>query len=823
MIVSLVATVALAAELHVDPTGSDGAACTSLAPCATLERAVSLAVSGDSIVLSAGTWSDTASAYPLDITGLTLVGAGSADTFVATSGATLFTSAGSTSLVGLSATAATTALDLVDPSGTVSTDEVALVGGVGLTSTGSVDIALRRTTVDAGSGTAVSVDTGSATGTLALEESTLLGGVGVAGTFGGVAVDLTDTDITATTQTLRLEGLLSTSVSVVGGSLSGEQTITIEGDDLALVLTPDLVTDLETGTGVDVDIGGATADIEVSTTFLSTGGFSLSTTSTVSDVYVHELTHVGPVSGLAVGTFGVSQTGATTQDLRVERVTSEGNIIVTSDFTGTAASVALDGIVVDRSSPVAGAINLIWRGEGPGMATISDCVLGPTGAPLTVFLSGTTDLDITVTGCVFVSTGSATISTQDPRGPITIVGNDFSGEGFLINGSVSGADLDLRIEDNTFATSNLGAVDLVANSGGALSLTGNTWNGFQAVQVTGMGGDTMTLTLEDNISTADSMLRLATSADSVDVTVAGNDGTGDVFVSASGCTDGRFVVSDNTLGVATTGIDIQQDCAATDVQILGNTFSPAAASTPADTTGVSLLGVPGTLTVASNLFDGLGAGLVVGEGFDDVTVFANVVRDTVADGLELHLNGASVDLAYDTYTDNGGFDIVYEADSTFIARELWGTIDPLELQTERVSGASGLVLAPLSDTLAFALDTTTGEETGGTTLTITTTSSTPFVDDVGSSAAPLELTVTFGGVPGTVTFQDEDTLTVVTPPGSSGAVDVVVTNPGGQSGTISGGFTYTASACDTLCTAMPDLVDWANTAYGATLVHDGAA
>ena len=50
--------------------------------------------------------------------------------------------------------------------------------------------------------------------------------------------------------------------------------------------------------------------------------------------------------------------------------------------------------------------------------------------------------------------------------------------------------------------------------------------------------------------------------------------------------------------------------------------------------------------------------------------------------------------------------------------------------------------------------------------------------------------VTFGGIPGIVTFSGFAGINAVLPPHSAGPVDVVVTNPGGQSGTLEGGFRY---------------------------------
>jgi hypothetical protein len=72
-----------------------------------------------------------------------------------------------------------------------------------------------------------------------------------------------------------------------------------------------------------------------------------------------------------------------------------------------------------------------------------------------------------------------------------------------------------------------------------------------------------------------------------------------------------------------------------------------------------------------------------------------------------------------------------------------------------------------------------GSTSGGTAVTITGTN----LDSTDS--------VTFGGTPAPFAVVNATTLSVVTPPGTAGAVDVVVTNPAG-SDTANGAFTYVA-------------------------------
>ncbi|MFC8278252.1 IPT/TIG domain-containing protein [Streptomyces sp. NPDC057271] len=75
---------------------------------------------------------------------------------------------------------------------------------------------------------------------------------------------------------------------------------------------------------------------------------------------------------------------------------------------------------------------------------------------------------------------------------------------------------------------------------------------------------------------------------------------------------------------------------------------------------------------------------------------------------------------------------------------------------------------------------TSGPASGGTAVTITGTN----LDTTDS--------VTFGGAPAPFAVINQTTLSAVTPPGTEGAVDVVVTNPAG-SDTELGAFTYLAS------------------------------
>lgn len=103
--------------------------------------------------------------------------------------------------------------------------------------------------------------------------------------------------------------------------------------------------------------------------------------------------------------------------------------------------------------------------------------------------------------------------------------------------------------------------------------------------------------------------------------------------------------------------------------------------------------------------------------------------------------------------------------------------------------ANGIASTPLAVTVVStaptvsSLSPTSGPSTGGTVVTIAGTN---FV--AGAK-------VTFGGTAGTaITVTSATSITVTAPAHAAGAVSVVVTNPNGQSATLSNGFTYTSSA-----------------------------
>ena len=118
--------------------------------------------------------------------------------------------------------------------------------------------------------------------------------------------------------------------------------------------------------------------------------------------------------------------------------------------------------------------------------------------------------------------------------------------------------------------------------------------------------------------------------------------------------------------------------------------------------------------------------------------------------------------------------------------------------------------APPGAPTVTGIEPGSGQATGGDVVTI---SGTGFVTGA---------TVTFGGAAATgVTVDDPATITATTPAHAAGAVDVVVTNPDTQTGTLTNGFTYTAPPT-TVPTVVPTTAATTAPALAATYSPSGS-
>jgi sugar lactone lactonase YvrE len=100
-----------------------------------------------------------------------------------------------------------------------------------------------------------------------------------------------------------------------------------------------------------------------------------------------------------------------------------------------------------------------------------------------------------------------------------------------------------------------------------------------------------------------------------------------------------------------------------------------------------------------------------------------------------------------------------------------------------------------------SINPASGPASGGTAVTI-----------IGAAFVGAAL-VTLGGVDARATVVNATTINATTPPHAAGSVDVTVTNPGGQSGTLANGFTYVAAGVP--AAERQALIDLYNSTNGA--------
>jgi uncharacterized protein (TIGR03382 family) len=163
--------------------------------------------------------------------------------------------------------------------------------------------------------------------------------------------------------------------------------------------------------------------------------------------------------------------------------------------------------------------------------------------------------------------------------------------------------------------------------------------------------------------------------------------------------------------------------------------------------------------------------------------------------------------------------------STLTATTPAGTAGPVDVivtnpDTQAVTVSRGFTYVP-APTLA-SVSPNNGSGNGGTQVTLTGTN---FVAGA---------TVSFGGTAATnVTVSSATSLTATTPAHAAGAVEVVVTNPDGQKGTLANGFTFNPVAAPVVSAINPDngpsaggtavTLTGANFANGATVTIGGVA
>lgn len=202
---------------------------------------------------------------------------------------------------------------------------------------------------------------------------------------------------------------------------------------------------------------------------------------------------------------------------------------------------------------------------------------------------------------------------------------------------------------------------------------------------------------------------------------------------------------------------------------------------------------------------------------------SNTGHNTIKDNADAGADGSPYDNA-------GFYDILNNSNTTIKAENNWWSTSPpitdsgspIHIKNQDGGAADITDANPYNaQSLNFSINPATGDEGGGTTVTITalTVSSEPtfFVENVGATVDNNNISVTIDGNTVAVTFNSNTSLSVTTPADSPGTADVVVTNPAGQTGTLSSAYTYTDTTAPTVSSFSP--VDNATgVAIGANLV-----
>ncbi|MCA9568296.1 MAG: right-handed parallel beta-helix repeat-containing protein, partial [Myxococcales bacterium] len=576
-----------------------------------------------------------------------------------------------------------------------------------------------------------------------------------------------------------------------------------------------------TDLALDLDLSGGDVVVELDSSALDTDG-KVSIASQAGASVDIGIDGIGVIPGVAVGGgLSVSVFDADTH-LGVALAGSAigGPALVSLQSSAGPVDVTLDGSSLVASG-TGRALDLLAGVTGGGTIDVTG---NNVGGELRVRDSGTAVFDLLLSGNTVTSTAdSLVVFRSSGVGSVTVADNQVTGvEGIDVVYQDNVGAVAVTGNDVTF-TGDLG-IDL---SGGgpdiaSVTVSGNTVSGG----VTGVRlsqddlTDTPIVLADNDISGASdfAMDGVVYDTSGFDMTISGNTLSGSGVDFSFSSASGTLLVEENTVsGAAEEGLAFGTDGMVEGV-IRSNTVTTSGIGIELVSSGTD------TWTVASNRLESNSTGLRL--GVDDATE-AGLLGNFVAHnglGMDLVFSGTATGTSRTTTFDDNGTDVYVGsggAPAGASSEDFWGTTD-LAAIAARMDGEGFDPVVPLGDTLSFALDDTVGSEDGGEVVTIVNTGASPFVDTIGSSTAALPISVRFDSVEAVVTYLDEDTLQVEVPAGAVGYVDVTVTNPGGQTGTLGAAYQYVEAGCDDLCVLMPDLVAYVNASWGSDVVDAGA-
>jgi len=572
-----------------------------------------------------------------------------------------------------------------------------------------------------------------------------------------------------------------TTVTITGTGLTGATGASFDGvagTDFTVVsdTTATVVTPAHAAGTVDVVVTGPGGAGTV------TDGFTFVAAPTVSTLDPD----AGPVTGgTTVTVTGAGLLGAT-------EVTFDG-------IPGTGLTVVSDtSLTVVTPAHATGAVDVVVTTPG-GAATLADGFTymaapdlsslspaeGPTSGGTTVTLTGTNLAG--ATGVTFDGVAGTDVTVVSDTTVTVVTPAHAAGTVDVVVTSPGGSDT-LADAFTYRAAPELTSIDPTAGplaGGTTVTLTGSGFTGATGVTFDGVAGSDFTV-VSDTTATVVTPAHAAGTVDVGIVSPGGSDTLADAFTYRAAP---DLASIDPTSGPLTGG---------TTVTLTGSGFTGA--------TGVTFDGVAGSdFTVVSDTT----ATVVTPAhtaGAVDVVLTAPGGSDTLTDGFTYMAAPEITSLSPDEGPTVGGTTVTITG--TNLTGATGATFDGIAgISFTVVSDTTATVVTPAhaegtvdvgivspggSDTLADAftyraapeltsIDPTAGPLAGGTTVTLTGSG---FTGATG---------VTFDGVAGSdFTVVSDTTATVVTPAHTAGAVDVVITGPGG-SGTLADGFTYLAA------------------------------
>ncbi|MCA8911483.1 MAG: IPT/TIG domain-containing protein [Planctomycetes bacterium] len=497
------------------------------------------------------------------------------------------------------------------------------------------------------------------------------------------------------------------------------------------------------------------------------------------------ITNISPTSGPSAGgqsvtITGTNMTGATSVTFDGNAATITGNTGTTIDVTTPAGTAGAIDVVVTTpggSDTSTGGYTYV---DAPAITNISPSS-GPSVGGQSVTITGT-------------NLGSATSVTVDGNAA-TITGNT------------------ANTVDITTPAGTAGAVNVVVTTAGGSDTSTGGYTYVDAPAITNIsptsgpaaGGTSVTIT-GTNLSSATSVTfdgNAATitgnTATTVDVTTpAGSAGAVDVVVTTAGGSD-----------TSTGGFTYLSGPAITNIS---PTSGPAAGGTSVTITGTNLTGA------TSVTFDG-NAATITGNTATTIDVTTPAGSAGAVDVVVTTPGGSD--------TSTGGFTYIGAPAITNISPSAGPTAggQSVTITGTSLTGATSVTFdgnaATITGNTATTIDVTTPAGTAGAIDVVVTTpggsdtstggytyAAAPAITNInptmGTTAGGTSVTitgtnlsgatsVTFDGNAATITGNTATTVDVTTPAGTAGAVDVVVTTPGG-SDTSTGGFTYQTPA-----------------------------